>query len=123
MIHYSVSPPALVEIIIHYRLLSIMRHKTSKKYFKRLRYKKWPALSEFSTGSLRKTLCWRTLAEIHVLPPLAVCANPAWRKLDDTLSNCLQPMLILFPFVGSTQMDGSFAASPTTLLPFTLTLT
>jgi len=60
---------------------------------------------------------------VQFLPPLIVCANPACRKLDEMLSNCLQPILILFPLVGSTQMEGSFAASPTMLLPLALTLT
>jgi hypothetical protein len=80
-------------------------------------------MSEFRTGSLRKTLFCRTPGAIHLVPPFVVYAKPASRKFDVTLSNCRQPMLILFVLLGSTQMDGSFAASPTMLLPFESTLT
>src|SRR5262245_58844162 len=39
------------------------------------------------------------------------------------LLNCLQAIIILSPFIGSTAMEGSFAASPRMLLPFPSTLT
>src|SRR5256885_226578 len=39
------------------------------------------------------------------------------------LSNCRQPMTILLAFVGSTQIDGSFAASPRILWPPASTFT
>src|SRR2546430_17520804 len=37
------------------------------------------------------------------------------------LLNCLQATIILLPSVGSTEMDGSFAASPRMLLPWAST--
>src|SRR5256885_10851968 len=37
------------------------------------------------------------------------------------LLNCLQAIIILLPSVGSTEMDGSFAASPRMLLPWAST--
>ena len=40
-----------------------------------------------------------------------------------TLLNCLQPIAILLRSVGSTAMDGSFAASPMILWPFASTFT
>src|SRR5436305_388883 len=39
------------------------------------------------------------------------------------LLNCLQPITILLRFVGSTAIDGSFAASPRMLFPLASTLT
>jgi hypothetical protein len=57
------------------------------------------------------------------VPPFVVYAKPASRKFEATLLNCRQPMLILFGLLRSTQMDGSFAASPTLLLPLASTLT
>ena len=44
-------------------------------------------------------------------------------KVRRTLLNCLQPIVILLPSVGSTAIDGSFAASPTMLFPCASTLT
>src|SRR4030095_191879 len=38
------------------------------------------------------------------------------------LSNCRQPIVILLPSVGSTAIAGSFAASPSILLPVASTL-
>ena len=52
----------------------------------------------------------KTPGAIHLVPPFVVYAKPASRKLDATVSNCRQPMLILFELLGSMQMDGSFAA-------------
>ena len=69
-------------------------------------------LSEDNTGSLRKTLFSSTPGNVHDVPPLVVYPQPACRKLELTLSNCLQPIVILVGLVGSTQIDGSFAASP-----------
>src|SRR5207237_7413016 len=43
------------------------------------------------------------------------------RKLVVTWVNCLQAIVILLPFVGSTEMEHSFAASPRMLFPFAST--
>src|SRR5947207_3239627 len=55
-------------------------------------------------------------------PPSVVNPHPPCRKSDSTLLNCLQPIVILLPSLGSTAIDGSFAASPTMLLPRATTL-
>ena len=78
---------------------------------------------EFNTGSLRKTLFSRTPGNVQVVPPLVVYPQPPCRKSDVTLLNCLQPITILLRFVGSTAIDGSFAASPRMLFPLASTLT
>jgi hypothetical protein len=57
------------------------------------------------------------------MPASVVYPQPPCRKLDNTLSNCLQPIVILLPLVGSTAIAGSFAASPTILFPFASTFT
>jgi hypothetical protein len=43
--------------------------------------------------------------------------------LDVTLSNCLQPIAILLPSVGSTEIEVSLAASPRIFWPLALTFT
>src|SRR5690349_18729619 len=78
---------------------------------------------EFVTGSLRKTLFSRTPGNVQFVPPLVVYPQPACRKLDVTSLNCLQAIVILLPFVGSTEMEHSFAASPRMLFPFASTFT
>src|SRR5439155_3519245 len=77
----------------------------------------------FNTGSLRKTLFSRTPGNVQVVPPLVVYPQPPCRKSEVTLLNCLQPIAILLRFVGSTAMEGSFAASPRIFWPFASTLT
>ena len=82
-----------------------------------------PISSEFVTGSLRKTLSSNTPGNVHVVPPSAVYPQPPCRKLDATLLNCLQPIVILLVLVGSTEIAHSFAASPMIFWPLASTLT
>ena len=82
-----------------------------------------PVSSEFVTGSLRKTLSSNTPGNVQWTPPSVVYPQPPCRKLDNTLSNCLQPIAILLGFVGSTEMEHSFAASPTMFWPLASTFT
>ena len=72
---------------------------------------------EFNTGSLRNTLFSKTPGNVHVVPPSVVNPQPPCRKLDDTLLNCRQPIVILLPSVGSTAIEHSLAASPMMLFP------
>src|SRR5437667_2699361 len=83
--------------------------------------KNCPISLEFVTGSLRKTLFSRTPGNVQVVPPSLVYPQPPCRKLDVTSLNCLQAIVILLPFVGSTEMEHSFAASPRMLFPFAST--
>src|SRR5215467_4400270 len=65
----------------------------------------------------------RTPGNVQVVPPSVVNPQPACRKLDVTLSNCLQAIAILLRFVESTEITHSFAASPRMLFPFASTFT
>src|SRR4029077_20884917 len=56
------------------------------------------------------------------MPPSVVYPQPPCRKLEVTSLNCLQAIVILLPFVGSTEMEHSFAASPRMFCPFASTL-
>src|SRR5205809_874019 len=58
-----------------------------------------------------------------VVPPSVVYPQPACRKLEITSLNCLHAIVILLPFVGSTAIGHSFAASPRMLFPFASTFT
>src|SRR5437667_3654501 len=57
------------------------------------------------------------------MPPSVVNPQPACRKLEVTSLNCLQAIVILLRFVGSTEMEHSFAASPRIFCPLALTFT
>src|ERR1044071_770360 len=94
----------------------VERHMSSKKVSRRLRYEKFPVSSAPKTGSLRNTLFSNTPGKVQCAPPSVLNAHPPCRKSDCTLLNCLQPIVILLPSVGSTAMDGSLAASPSMLL-------
>src|SRR5437867_184603 len=65
----------------------------------------------------------RTPGKVHVVPALVVYPQPACLKLDATSLNCLQPIVILLPLVGSTPITHSFAASPTMFWPLASTFT
>jgi len=51
-------------------------------------------VGEIPNGCLPNTFGCRTPGEIQFLPPLIEYANPASRKFDKMLSNCLQPTVI-----------------------------
>src|SRR5213592_2472446 len=59
----------------------------------------------------------RTPGNVQCRPASVVYPQPDCRKSELILLNCLQAIIILLPSVGSTEMDGSFAASPRILLP------
>src|SRR5437016_5543814 len=65
----------------------------------------------------------RTPGKVQVVPASVVYPQPACLKLDVTSSNCLQPIVILVPLVGSTESTHSFAASPTIFWPLASTFT
>src|SRR5437868_2263259 len=80
-------------------------------------------VSDPNTGSLRKTLFSKTPGKDQLVPASVVYPQPPCRKSDVTLLNCRHPIVILLWFVGSTVMEGSFAASPRILLPLPSTFT
>src|SRR5438034_10144855 len=57
------------------------------------------------------------------MPPSVVYPQPPCRKLEATLLNCLQAIVILLPSVGSTEIGHSLAASPMIFWPFASTFT
>src|SRR5258705_10911012 len=63
----------------------------------------------------------KTPGNVQCTPPSLVYPHPACRQSELMLLNCLQAIIILLPFVGSTEMDGSFAQSPRMLLPLAST--
>src|SRR5882762_7513302 len=63
----------------------------------------------------------KTPGNVQCTPPSVVYPQPACRKSELMLLNCLQAIIILLPSVGFTAMDGSFAQSLRMLLPLAST--
>src|SRR5882762_6722182 len=63
----------------------------------------------------------KTPGNVQCTPPSVVYPQPACRKSELMLLNCLQAIIILLPSVGFTAMDGSFAQLPRMLLPLAST--
>src|SRR5262249_38283169 len=79
--------------------------------------------SDARTGSLRKVPASSLPGNVQLNPPLVENETPDCRKLLLVVSNCRQPMAMRLGSSGSTQIEGSLAASPRTFCPVTLTLT